>query len=226
MARGYRLTGTFIEACNCTLMCPCWVEDEPTEDYCAGLFAWQFAPGSSIRGIEVGGGNLVSVTVHGDSRRGGSSTSALYVDDVPDEAVDPLLAAFAGHAGGPLAELARVTGDVVDRGRARITCTSVGERFDVEVRTTGGTQLVGARGTGEHFDGSSQPLRLTGTALHREHGIGDNAVTAGRTNVLRVGISALPGPPLDVTGRSSMTGPFSYVHDDRMDDGDGDAPDN
>lgn len=114
-----------------------------------------------------------------------------------------------------MAELARVTGDVVDRGRATITLTSVGERFDVEVHSGGGTRLVGLHGAGEHFDGSAQPLRLTGTALHHEHGIGDNPVMAGRTSDLRVDVAALPGPPLDVTGRSSMTGPFRYLHDDR-----------
>ena len=37
---GYLLNGTFVEACDCRLMCPCWTDDEPDDGHCTGLFAW------------------------------------------------------------------------------------------------------------------------------------------------------------------------------------------
>lgn len=210
MSLTYTLTGTFIEACNCTVICPCWVDDEPSEQFCAGLFAWRFAAGSTIDGLDVSGGTLVSVTVHGDARRGGASESALYVDGVPDAAVSPLLRAFAGRAGGPLMRLARVTGDVVDEGRADIELTEVGDGWSIRVRTLGGGDLVRADGQGKRFDANPTRLSLNDTALHLELGIGDNPVFASETSQLAIDVSALPGPPLDVTGRSGMTGPFRY----------------
>ncbi|WP_396415809.1 DUF1326 domain-containing protein [Kocuria sp.] len=36
----YTLTGEFLEACDCTVICPCWVDDDPTEGHCTGFVLW------------------------------------------------------------------------------------------------------------------------------------------------------------------------------------------
>lgn len=217
MDLAYRLSGTFIEACNCAVICPCWVDDEPDEAFCAGLFAWTFEPASRIEGHDVSGLTLVSVTVHGDARRGGDSQSALYLDHTADAAVrDLLVTAFAGRGGGALAALARVTGDVVDSGPARIAVTGAADPdssggWEVSVRLDDATTLIKAAGMPAAFDGSTRPLQLTHTALSAEHGIGDGPVTAQRTDSFVVDVSPLPGPGLDLVGRSGMRGRFSYI---------------
>lgn len=226
MNLSYDLTGTFIEACNCTLICPCWLDDRPSEDFCAGLFAWTFDPGSQIETVPVGGHSLVSVTIHGNSRRGVGSESAVFVDrNVPAVAVPLLTQAFAGRAGGPLADLAGVTGDVVLEGAADVQVTRQGADYLVTVSYDGG-QVVHVHGTPKHFDLNADPLQLTGSALHDELGIAaGDPVTAHVTDTLQLDVAALRGPALDLSTRSGMTGRFTYRstgHDgDGRDDVDG-----
>lgn len=214
MSLRYHLTGTFIEACNCEVICPCWVDDTPDEEFCAGLFAWRLGAGSEIEGIDVSDGVVVSVTVHGDARRGGTSESALYVSDtLPAAAVPHLIEAFAGRGGGPLGRLAGVTGEVVDQGTARVALTPRGRAWEVSVRSATGARLVTVDGSPKQFDGSAHPMRVTDSALHHELGIGEHAVEACATGRLTVDVAALPGAPVDVRGRSGMTGPFRYDSD-------------
>jgi len=209
----YHLTGTFIECCNCHVVCPCWVDDEPDEDFCAGIFAWTFDPGSTIQGEELGGRSVVSVTMHGDSRRGGQSTSAIYVDQALSPAVaDLLVQAFGGRGGGTLAELATVTGTVVDGVRAAVSVTHEAGGWQVRVQS-GSSQLVRAEGLPRRFDFDPAPLTLTHTALSAELGIGGDGVVAQDGSLLQLEVAALPGPPVDVVGRSGMTGRFSYTGD-------------
>lgn len=217
----YNLRGTFVEACNCIVICPCWVEDEPTEKFCAGLFAWTFADGSLIQGRDVGGHSLVSVTVHGDARRGNRSESAVFVGDgVDQQAADLLVQAFAGQGGGPLADLAGVTGDVVWKGRAHIEVGHAQGGYQVSVAAPDGASFLRAVGGPTHFDTNAEPLTLHHTALHAELGIGSEPVTAHRSRELTIGIAALPGGAIDEVNRSGMTGSFRYVSSATDDDDD------
>ncbi|MGL4177851.1 MAG: DUF1326 domain-containing protein [Dermatophilaceae bacterium] len=207
----YDLSGTFVESCTCEVICPCWVDDTPDEDHCSGFFAWTFARGSTIEGHDVSRRTVVSVTVHGDRRRGGESESVLFVDRrAPREVADLLVTAFSGDGGGPLGALRDVTGDVLAAGHADVTVTADGDGFLVSVHASGGAQLLGAHGRPERFDESSEPLTLRHTALSRELGMASAPATAHRTEALVVDIQALPGHPVDVTGRSAMRGRFRY----------------
>lgn len=217
----YDLHGAFVEACNCTVICPCWVEDEPTEELCAGLFAWTFADGSVVKGQDVSGHSLVSVTVHGDARRGSGSESAVFVDDtVPSRVADLLVQVFSGRGGGPLADLAEVTGDVVWHGRARVEVGHAGGGYQLSVNSPEGSSFLRAVGMPARFDTNAEPLTLRHTALHAELGIGDQSVTAHHSQELVIDVAALPGAPIDEIDRSGMTGSFRYVSAGTADDDD------
>lgn len=230
----YRLAGHFIESCNCKLICPCWIDDEPDEDFCAGLFAWTFDAGSMIENHDVGGRHVVSVTVHGDARRGGDSQSAIYVDDrLPTGAIALLIRAFSGQGGGPLSQIARVTGDVVDSGAAQVWVANEPDGWSVAVHVED-CDLVTVAGRPARFDGRATPLQLQNTALATELGTAAEAVEASRADRLTIDIAALPGRPLDLVGRSGMRGRFRYLSTDvgdgddrpggRVPGGSGDAP--
>jgi len=217
---GYSLFGTFIEACNCRVVCPCWVDDEPDEDHCTGLFAWTFDNESWIgdEDKQVGGFTVVSATVHASRRRGGVSESVIYVDDrLPAELLEPLVAAFAGLSGGPLADLADVTGTVVDAARARIRVEPDADGHRVSV-SSAGNSLVHVVVRPKRFDAGPDPLQLQNTALakelgHRDPDIADRVIDAQRSERMIVNIAPLPGAPVDVVGRSGMAGAFRYRHD-------------
>ncbi|WP_050670375.1 DUF1326 domain-containing protein [Luteipulveratus halotolerans] len=221
----YELTGTFLETCNCKVVCPCWVDESPDEDHCTGVFAWTFDEGSRIGSHDVGGHSVVSVTVHSDGRRGGANESAIYVDErLGGAAAAVIERAFAGRAGGPLAELAPVTGDVVASGTAKVAVEHEATGWTLTVHS-GAARLVNASGSPKHLDASAHPLTLAHTALADELGTGADPVVAQISDNLEVNVSALPGAPVDIERRSGMTGRFRYRHDGRDDDVDDNADD-
>ncbi|MDL5159923.1 DUF1326 domain-containing protein [Actinomycetospora termitidis] len=216
----YELHGTFIEACDCYVVCPCWVDDEPDEGHCTGLIAWSLAAGSVVAGVPVGGRTVVSVSTHSGPRRvdgaGNPTTSTyLYVDAGADEqARHALVRAFSGRSGGPLETLAEVSGTVVGDDRAQVTVEEYRDRcWEVRV-TKGDTPFVHASGEPRRFDGRPDPLELSHTALSYELGVPEDAprVEAQGGRAMGIHVGALPGGYLDVVGRSGMRGSFRYSH--------------
>ena len=213
---GYSITGVFTEACDCTLICPCWLDDAPDEDHCTGLFAWQLDGAATIGGTAVGGLRVVSVSTHSGGRRAGATTTAVFVDEAADdEQFELLTAAFSGQLDGPLRELAAVSGAVLQRSRARIEVSADRAGWHIFVGRparppAAGAGLVEVTGNPAAF-GDDEPLTLTHTALDAELSVA-GAVVAHRTDQLAVRVPALPGAYLDVRGRSAMRGRFRYVH--------------
>jgi hypothetical protein len=213
---GYSLTGVFTEACDCTLICPCWLDDAPDEDHCTGLFAWQLDSGASIDGVGVGGLSVVSVSTHSGGRRAGSTSTAIFVSQAAtDDQFELLAEAFSGRLDGPLADLADVSGAVLMIARAHVEVTAdtagwhvfVGRAEESPAPPVPGTGLVEVTGSAVSFD-EGEPLTLANTALDKE--LGGGGVVAHRTDSLAVRVPALPGAYLDVRGRSAMRGRFRY----------------
>jgi hypothetical protein len=215
----YSISGVFTEACDCTLICPCWLDDAPDEDHCTGLFAWQLDGAATIDGIAVGGLRVVSVSTHSGGRRAGATSTAVFVDEAADDEQFALLAAaFSGQLDGPLRELAAVSGAVLQRSRARIEVSADRTGWHIFVGrparpAAAGAGLVEVTGNPAVFGGEDEPLTLTHTALDTELSVaGPGTVVAHRTDQLAVRVPALPGAYLDVRGRSAMRGRFRYVH--------------
>jgi hypothetical protein len=215
----YTLTGSFIEACDCFIVCPCWVDEEADDGHCTGLVAWTLGPGSDIDGLDVHGRTVVSITAHGSRRRGGTSTTVVFVDhEATPTQTRKLTDAFAGRLDGPLAELAGVTGTVVLTGQAVIDVTNEDHAWSVSVRlppqqpTADAIDVAGEQRV--FSDAGSLPLTLRNTALSAEFGVPPTTpdVTGLRSDHLTVAVAALPGGFVDVVGRSGMTGRFSYTH--------------
>lgn len=133
----YSLTGEFLESCDCTVICPCWVDDDPIGGHCTGFILWRIDVGTidhidpsdkskRVVELDVADCKVVSVSTHsGNRRQGGATTSVLYVDpgrqEPADQVVVALGKAFAGETAGTLKELSEVSGTVVGVYRARIT---------------------------------------------------------------------------------------------------------
>lgn len=205
---GYLLTGVFTEACDCTLICPCWLDDAPDEDHCTGLFAWQLDHRAVIDGVGVGGLSVVSVSTHSGGRRAGSTSTAIFVSEAAtDEQFALLTEAFSGRLDGPLADLADVSGAVLVTARARVEVTADTAGWHIFVGRNG-AGVVEVTGSAVSFSDEHEPLTLANTALNKELGSGE--VVAHRTDSLAVRVPALPGAYLDVRGRSAMRGRFQY----------------
>lgn len=226
----YTLSGQFVEACDCTVICPCWVDDDPVGGHCTGLIAWVIESGT-INGTPVGGRRVVSVSTHQGNRRASTSTvSVIYVDAAAnDEQYRALVGAFAGGEDGPLGELAAVSGVVAGSERAAVAIVDEadgGWAVTVHPASAPEVAVVSATGAPKVFDEDPDPtvprhpLTLEHTALAKELGITEKAptVTAQAGHTFTVNIGGLPAGTLSVTGRSGMRGRFSYVHHDAAGD--------
>ena len=154
-AAGYQIEGTLLEVCSCDVLCPCWIGEEPYQGTCDAVVAYHFDKGA-IRGVDVGGLNLVAVAHIPGNVLEGNWREVVYLDDsANDEQADAILDAFTGKLGGPLADLAELVGEVVAVERVPIThkitdgagTLTVGDKVDCQMHPYTGpdgstTQLV------------------------------------------------------------------------------------
>jgi hypothetical protein len=199
----YALAGTFFEACDCYTICPCWTGSGPDEGACTGIFAWEIQEGI-IDGVDVAGLRAASVSQHAGFRgEGAKQRVVMFIDEnASQRQSDALVAALTGSLGGPLQELADLLGELVAvehapisvRREGRLNTLTVGTRLFVEGLTMEGP--------------SGRPTSLSDGKLSNVLG---SPAAAGESWRMRVGLGG-HGMELDVRGRSTMSGHFSYEH--------------
>lgn len=148
----YEMQGIFLEACDCRVICPCWIDEEPDEASCTGLIAWYIEKGWIAR-LEVSGLAVVSISHHEGHRKTGAQEVILVIDDkASDEQAEALQETFTGSLGGPLEELNELAGrDPIVR-RAPIQYTHDGKVTTLHIGKKGEmvavemVPLVGALG--------------------------------------------------------------------------------
>ncbi|MCZ6447849.1 MAG: DUF1326 domain-containing protein, partial [Alphaproteobacteria bacterium] len=117
---GYRLEGSLLEVCNCEVLCPCWIGEDPDNGTCQSIMAWNFDKGE-IGGVDVSGLTIAAIAHIPGNVLDGNWTVAIYVDDkATDEQNDAILSVWTGKAGGPVAELVQLVGEVVSAERVPI----------------------------------------------------------------------------------------------------------
>jgi len=137
----YRLEGRLLEVCNCKVLCPCWIGEDPDHGTCDTIVAWHIDKGA-IDGIDVSGHTLAAVSHLPGNILQGNWRVAFFVDDgASDEQMDALLKVYSGKSGGAVAELSKLIGEVVSIERAPMTFTvnegrgelSIGEDYYAEL---------------------------------------------------------------------------------------------
>ena len=117
----YQFQGTLLEACNCDVLCPCWIGEDPDNGTCQSVVAYHLDTGA-IRGVDVSGLTLANVVFIPGNVLAGNWKALLYVDDrASDEQLEALVDAFSGKLGGPLADLAQLIGEQLGVVRAPIS---------------------------------------------------------------------------------------------------------
>jgi hypothetical protein len=101
----WRLSGTYLEACNCDAICPCRTIDgmrggRSTYGFCAGALSWRIEQGSAgttdLAGLDVG-----LVFRYDDDEPRSPWTFVLYLDERADQQqLAALEEIFLGHRGG------------------------------------------------------------------------------------------------------------------------------
>ena len=169
----YHLEGRLLEVCDCRVLCPCWIGEDPDNGTCDLVLAYHFDAGT-IDGVDVAGRTVAGVAHIPGNVLHGNFQMALYIDEgASDAQFEAIVNVWSGKRGGPVAELAKLVGEVVGIERAPI-------RFDVE----------GGRGTltvGEVSHAELEPYT------------GPDGSTTTLTNTI---FSTVPGAPVFV-GKAS-----------------------
>ena len=117
----YRLEGSILEVCNCQVLCPCWIGEDPDQGTCDSVLAYHFDRGD-INGVDVSGLTLAFVAhIPGNVLDGGFRVVIVVDDRASIEEEAALITAFRGRLGGPLEDMSRLIGEVLAVERAPIT---------------------------------------------------------------------------------------------------------
>lgn len=136
---GWRIQGEYLENCNCDVVCPCLfsplapMTSTPTQGACEVGFGFHVDDGS-FGDVSLDGLNVAVIARTPGPMAEGNWQIALYIDDRADDKQDEALQAiFTGAAGGVMANLAPLIGEVLGVRKASITWQKDGQRRSVQV---------------------------------------------------------------------------------------------
>lgn len=117
----FSVEGDYFETCQCDVSCPCiWLKPADNEE-CDVILAWHVSKGEKD-GVDLSGMNAVLAVHSPKQMTDGGWKVALYLDDrATPEQSEALGAVFSGQAGGHLAGLAPLIGEVAGVAPAAIT---------------------------------------------------------------------------------------------------------
>lgn len=151
---GFSIQGDYFEACNCDVSCPCIWLGPATNDACELFLAWHIAQGDKD-GVDLGGLNAIMAVHSPKQMTDGNWKVALYLDDrATPEQSEAMGAVFSGAAGGHLAAVAPLIGEVAGVAPASISFDRSGGSLKAtvaDVVSMGADELVG-------MDGSTAPV--------------------------------------------------------------------
>jgi hypothetical protein len=117
---GYNLQGSLLEVCDCQVLCPCWIGEDPDNGTCKAALAYQFDKGA-IDGVDVSGLVLATTGFIPGNVLAGNWRTCIYIDErATDSQMNALVSVYKGEKGGPIADLAKLIGEVVLVERAKI----------------------------------------------------------------------------------------------------------
>lgn len=199
----WRLDGTYFENCNCDMVCPCTTSGltrPADQERCRIVFAFHVERGE-VDGLDVGDRSVVVVVDAPQMMTEGNWRIGMVMDAAasPEQAA-ALGAVFGGQAGGPMAGLAPLVGEMLGMETAPIEYADdgprhslrVGDLIDIEIEDFVPPQLL-PDGDVEMLTGMFHPVSSTLTIA---------SATRSRVSVF--------GLDLDHDGKNGHSAPFSW----------------
>ena len=139
---GYHLEGRLLEVCNCRVLCPCWIGEDPDYGTCDTIIAWHFDKGT-INGVDVSDRTIALIAHVPGNILQGNWRAAVYLDDrVTPAQEQAILDVYTGKLGGPVGDLVKLVGQVVSVEKVPIKFAVQGGKGTIEVGTAGFAELV------------------------------------------------------------------------------------
>ena len=118
---GYQLEGKLLEVCDCNVLCPCWIGEDPDNGTCDAVLAYHIDKGT-IDGTDVSGLTLSLLGHIPKNVLAGNWKVAVFVDDkATPKQQEAILNAWTGKLGGPLGDLSKLVGEVAAVERAPLS---------------------------------------------------------------------------------------------------------
>jgi hypothetical protein len=199
----YRLEGDLLEVCNCNVLCPCWIGEDPDGGTCDSALAYRIRAGA-IDGLDVSGVVMASVVKIPGNVFAGGWRRQLYIDAAASDAqAAALVAVMTGRHGGPMAELAALVGEDLPPARAPIVFDLVEGKGRFAVAEVAEAVMEPYRGP------SGAVTTLNDSAFSTIPG---TPAYVARAERFRMKHEAL-GLDLDLRGHNAIQGLFRFEHE-------------
>jgi hypothetical protein len=198
----YQLEGRLLEVCTCNILCPCWAGGDADNDgTCQSIVAWHIDKGT-IDGVDVGNRTMaLLVHIPGNILKGNWRVVAIVDDKCTPQQQDAILAVWTGQRGGPVADLAKLVGEVVGVERVPVTFTVEGGKGRVQIGTLAEAEMEPLRGA------DNRPTTLNDSIFSTIPG---SPAYLSKTSRYRSNVPAL-GINLDLSGRNAVQGDFRFT---------------
>ena len=140
-AMAYHLEGRLLEVCNCRVLCPCWIGEDPDYGTCDTIVAWHIDKGT-VNGVDVSDRTIAMIAHVPGNILQGNWKAAVFLDQrVSGAQEEALLGVYTGKLGGPVAELAKLVGEVVSVQKVPITFDVQGGHGTIKLGDAGYAEL-------------------------------------------------------------------------------------
>ena len=131
----WNIVGDYAETCNCNMLCPCIssnMEAVPTENDCKAAIAMRINKGAKD-GVKLDGLSFVVMLYSPGPMIQGNLKVGLIVDEKASDAqLEAIKAIATGEAGGPMAALAPLVGEIAGLERQPIDFSGSGLQWAVK----------------------------------------------------------------------------------------------
>ena len=197
----YHLEGRLLEVCNCRVLCPCWIGEDPDYKTCDTIVAYHFDKGT-VDGVDVAGRTIALLAHVPGNILQGNWTAAVYVDDGASPAQEQaLLDVYTGKKGGPIADMAKLVGTVTSVQKVPITFTVQGGSGIIKVGDAGFAELE------PYKSAAGKTTTLTDTVFSTVPGA---PVFVGKATRYTSKNHAGLGKDLDIKGHNALQSTFVF----------------
>ena len=148
MPSKWNLAGTYFEACNCDVACPCVFTSDPTNDDCTVLIAWHIERGK-YEGTALDGLNVALAAYAPGNMLKVKWNVALYLDAKANVAQrDALTKIFGGQAGGEPSALSPLIGKILGVKHVPITYQAEGKERSMKIPNVAEMEITALEGQG------------------------------------------------------------------------------
>lgn len=198
----YELEGTLLEVCNCNILCPCWVGEDPDNGTCDSVMAYHIDKGN-VNGLDLSGRTIALMVHIPGNVLAGNWKALVYVDDgASDEQYKAILDVWTGKLGGPAADVAGLIGEVLGAERAPITYEIVEGAGKIVVGDVADCEMAPYKSAAGNTTTLNESIFST---------IPGSPAWVGKASKYKRNTSALGLKDIDLTGKNAIQGTFRFA---------------